>query len=293
MPDDLDDFDLEPTRREAEDDTVRPYRPDPETKSSGLLFPATLALVAVVATALLAVVFFVFRNPSKPAAGASPVPLAASGPSAGASPSPAPPITLPSLDESDAVARQVAAGLSAHPELARWLSRTALVRTLTVVVVNVAAGETPRPHLEFLAPRQRFRAAGGPARLLVPDPGGFADYDLFADAVASVDAGGAANGYRALAPLFETAYVELGHPEGGFAAALDKAIRALLAVPILREDVELVPHALGFRYVDPKLEGLTPAQKQLLRVGPRNVRLLQGKLRELAAALAPAAPATP
>ena len=99
--------------------------------------------------------------------------------------------------------------------------------------------------------------------------------------------------YRTLAPLFEAAYVELGHPEGGFPAALDQAIRALLAVPVLREDVELVPHAIGFRYADPKLEALTPAQKQFLRIGPRNVRLVQGKLKELAAALAPAAPKAP
>ncbi len=292
MPDDLDDFDLEPTRRQNEEDTVRPYRPDPEKKPSGLFFPATLALVAVVAMALLAVVFFVFRHPSKPAAGPTPAPVAAApAPAVGASPSPE--VTLPSLDDSDGFVRQLAAGLSAHPEFARWLARTALVRTLTVVVVNVAAGETPRPHLEFLAPKQRFRAARRPARLLVPDPAGFAGYDLFGDAVASVDAVGAANGYRTLAPLFEAAYVELGHPEGGFTAALDQAIQALLAVPVLREDVELVPHAIGFRYADPKLEALTPAQKQFLRIGPRNVRLVQGKLKELAAALAPAAATAP
>jgi hypothetical protein len=60
-------------------------------------------------------------------------------------------------------------------------------------------------------------------------------------------------------------------------------------VPVLREDVELVPHAIGFRYADPKLEALTPAQKQFLRIGPRNVRLVQGKLKELAVALTPAA----
>lgn len=288
-----DDFDLEPTRRQAEEETVRPYRPDPEKKPSGLFFPATLAVVAVIATALLAVLFFVFRHPSKPNAEPSPALVAAAPAPAGANPSPAAEVTLPSLDESDAFVRQVAGGLSAHPELARWLARTALVRTLTVVVVNVAAGETPRPHLEFLAPKQRFRAARRPARLLAPDPAGFAGYDLFADAVASVDAVVAANGYRTLAPLFEAAYVELGHPEGGFPAALDNAIRALLAVPVLRDDVGLVPHAIGFRYSDPKLEGLTPAQKQFLRIGPRNVRLVQGKLRDLAAVLVPAAPAAP
>ncbi len=292
MPDDLDDFDLEPTRRQADEETVRPYRPDPEKKPGGLFFPATVALVAVVAIALLAVVFFVFRHPS-PKVVASPAPVAAAPAPAAASPSPTPEVALPPLDESDAFVRQIAAGLSAHPELARWLARTALVRTLTVVVVNVAAGETPRPHLDFLAPTQRFRAARRPARLLVPDPAGFAGYDLFGDAVASVDSVVAASAYRTMAPLFEAAYVELGHPQGGFPAALDQAIRALLAVPVLREDVELVPHAIGFRYADAKLEALTAAQKQFLRIGPRNVRLVQGKLKELAAALAPTAPVVP
>ena len=292
MPDDLDDFDLEPTRRRADEETVTPYRPgpDPEKKGGGALFPVTLAAVALLAVGLLGIVFLVFRHPSaKPSPSPSAAALAA--PSAAApSPTPSPEVPLPPLDESDAFVRQLAAGLSAHPELARWLARTALVRTLTAVVVNIANGETPRPHLEFLAPKQRFRAARRPARLIVPDPAGFAGYDLFGDAVASVDASAAATAYRSLAPLFEAAYVDLGYPEGGFPAALDRAIRALLAVPVLREDVELVPHAIGFKYADPKLEALTPAQKQLLRTGPRNVRLVQGKLRELAAALAPAAP---
>ncbi len=290
MPDDLDDFDLEPTRRRADEETVTPYRPDPERKGGGVLFPVTLAAVALVAVGLMGIVFLVFRHPSaSPSPSPSPAAVVAT-PVAGSSPTPSTEVPPPPLDESDAFVRQIAASLSAHPELARWLSRSALVRTLTAVVVNVASGETPRPHLEFLAPKQRFRAMRRPARLVAPDPAGFAGYDLFGDAVASVDASAAATAYRALSPLFEAAYVELGHPEGGFQGALDHAIRALLAVPVLREDVELVPHAIGFKYADPGLEGLTPAQKQFLRIGPRNVRLVQGKLRDLAAALAPAAP---
>ncbi len=283
MPDDLEDFHIEPTSSE---EPVRPYEPE---RKRGFLFPATLAIVAVVAVGLTAVVYLVFRNPAPPRA--TPRPAATAAPLATAAPA----VQLPPLDESDGFVRQTAGGLSTHPELARWLARTALVRTLTAVVVNVADGETPRPHLEFLAPKERFRAARGPAQGIVPDPAGFAGYDVFGDVIASVDATAAAAGYRTLSPLFEAAYVDLGHPEGGFPRALDKAIQALLAVPVLTPDVELTPHAIGFRYVDPKLEGLTAAQKQLLRIGPRNVRLVQGKLRELAAALAPppAAPPAP
>ncbi len=40
-----------------------------------------------------------------------------------------------------------------------------------------------------------------------------------------------------------------------------------------------------YRYVDPKLEALSPAQKQLLRMGPENAQKIQAKLRELAGVL--------
>jgi len=285
MPDDLEDFHIKPTSSDEPEEMVPPNGPE---RRRGLLFPATLAIIAVVALGLLAVVYFVFRNPAAPKA--TPLPAASVATAPAATATPAGP--LPPLDQSDAFVRQTASGLSAHPEVARWLSRTALVRTLTAVVVNVADGETPRPHLEFLAPKQRFRAERHPAQSIVPDPAGFSGYDAFADAVASVDATAAASAYRTLEPLFEAAYADLGHPEGGFRRALDKAIKALLAVPVLPANVELLPHAVGFRYADPKLEALTPAQKQFLRIGPRNVRLVQGKLRDMETALAPA-PTTP
>ena len=281
MPDDLEDFHIKPTSSEEPVEMVPPYEPE---EKRGFLFPATLAIIAVVAVGLLAVVYFVFRNPA--ASKATPRPVASvAAPAASATPA----VPLPALDQSDAFVRQAASGLSAHPEVARWLGRTALVRTLTAVVANVADGETPRPHLDFLAPKQRFRAARRPGQAIVPDPAGFAGYDAFADAIASVDATAAANAYRTLEPLFDAAYVDLGHPEGGFRRALDKATKALLAVPVLPANAELQPHAVGFRYADPKLEALTPAQKQFLRIGPRNVRLVQGKLRELEGALAPSA----
>lgn len=283
MPQDLDDFDLEPTRRDEATPTL--VTPGGEPPRGGLGFPAILAAVGVLAIALLGVLFLVFRQPAKPQP--TPVPLATAAAPAPA-PTATPAVALPPLDASDAFVRGIAQALSAHPELARWLGRTALVRTLTAVVDNVENGESPRPHLEFLAPKQRFAAQRRPPRQIVPDPKGFAGYDAFADAVASVDAQAAVAAYRTLAPLFEAAYVDLGHPGGGFEQALGRAIQALVAVPVLREDAALVPHAIGFRYADPGLEGLSAAQKQLLRIGPRNVRIVQGKLKELAAALAPA-----
>jgi hypothetical protein len=298
--DDLDDFELARTPYTPTDEPAGPTaasRPSaaaeaPTTAASAdggnRLFLLTLAAVALIAFGVLVLLFVVFRQPSKPSpadttatapAAPSPRPLASTD---AASPAAGP---LPALDDSDGYVRQLAAALSSHPELARWLGQAALVRTLTAIVANVAEGETPRPHLLFLAPAQRFRATGARGRHVVADPAGFVGYDRFADAVASVDAPAAAAAYHALEPLFDAAYRDLGHPEGGFRHALDAAIAALLAVPVPPANAELAPHAIGFRWADPALEGLTAAQKQFLRIGPRNVPLVQAKLRELRAAL--------
>jgi len=43
--------------------------------------------------------------------------------------------------------------------------------------------------------------------------------------------------------------------------------------------------AVGYAYADEGLESLNGAQKHLLRMGPRNARLVKDKLREIAAAL--------
>jgi hypothetical protein len=299
--DDLDDFELERTPYTPADEpgtSASVSRPAAGGEASHLaatadggnrLFLLTLAAVALIAFGVLVLLFVVFRQPQKPrpaetatsaAAAPSPRPLATTDAAAPAAAGP-----LPALDESDGYVRQLAAALSSHPELARWLAQAALVRTLTAIVANVAEGETPRPHLLFLAPAQRFRATGARGRHVVADAAGFAGYDRFADAVASVDAAAAAAAYHTLEPLFDAAYRDLGHPEGGFRPALDAAITALLAVPVPPANAELVPHAIGFRWADPALEGLTAAQKQFLRIGPRNVPLVQAKLRELRAAL--------
>jgi hypothetical protein len=271
MPDDLDDYEIR-----HEPDFSRPRRG-----------PSLLPLLLVLPILLLAGLgaYWLLTRP-KPGPSA-PTPLA----SESAAPVPrATPNGLPALQDSDTYVRTLAAALSAHPQLARWLSRTSLVRTLTVVVASIAAGETPRHDLEFLAPTDRFHAARVKGRVpsgkATVDPASYSGYDTFGDVVASIDAGAAASAYHTAEPLFDEAFHELGS-SGPFRNALDTAIRELLAVPVLPADAPLIASPKGgWGWADPKVEALTAAQKQFLRIGPRNVRLIQGKLRELQPALA-------
>src|SRR5262249_44605525 len=114
---------------------------------------------------------------------------------------------LPPLADSDTVVRDLARGLSSRPELAEWLATPELVRKVVAAVENVAGGESPRPHLLFLAPATRFDVIRREGRLYV-DPQSYARYDRIADVIASLDPKGTAELGRRLQPLLDEAYGE-------------------------------------------------------------------------------------
>lgn len=190
-------------------------------------------------------------------------------------------IVLPPLDESDALVGELVARLSSHPRVAAWLTTDQLVRNFTVVVLNIAEGRTPATHLRKIAPSGVFQvvADGTTARI---DPRSFQRYDSHAAAVSAIDARGAARLYATLKPRIDDAYKELGAPHGDFDRTLERAIAHLLKTPALEAPVAVKPAPAGFAFADPSLESLSNAQKQLLRMGPANVRAVQGKLREVA-----------
>jgi hypothetical protein len=62
----------------------------------------------------------------------------------------------------------------------------------------------------------------------------------------------------------------------------------LLQVPAVDGDirVEQGGEGIGYDYVDARFDALNGAQKQLLRMGPKNIRVIQQQLRGFASAAA-------
>jgi hypothetical protein len=189
-------------------------------------------------------------------------------------------IPLPPLDESDALVRELVSALSSHPRVAAWLTTDGLIRNYTVVVINVAQGRGPANHLEPLAPAGPFRVSGEGSALAI-DPQSYDRYNGIAEAVGALDARGAARLYATLKPRIEEASKELGSTEE-FDRILERALRMLLSTPIVEGGVPLASDSVSYKFADPKLEGLAPVQRQFLRMGPRNMRTIQAKLREIA-----------
>jgi hypothetical protein len=193
------------------------------------------------------------------------------------------PIELPPLADTDPLVRQLVGALSSHPSVARWLMTDDLIRNFVVVVENIAHGASPARHVQALRPSGSFRTIAGEDTLTI-DPRSYERYTPIAAAVDSIDAAGSARLYTTLKPRIEDAYAELGR-EGSFDAALDQAILAMLRTPALDGRVPIVPKGIVFGFEDPRVERLAPAQKQLARMGPQNVRTIQAKLRQIAGAL--------
>ena len=91
--------------------------------------------------------------------------------------------------------------------------------------------------------------------------------------------------YRELEPLIDDAYAEISPPGARFSDRLDAAIEELLDVTPPKGEPKLKPKVVTYVYVDESLEGLSGAQRQLLRMGPDNVLLIKAKLRDLKAGL--------
>lgn len=200
-----------------------------------------------------------------------------------AEPEPPPP-PLPELDASDELVRSLVRELSRRPELVAWLATEDLIRRFVTAVDNVAEGKSPREQLEPLWPEEKFEVISEDERVIV-DPRSYSRYDLITEVMVSVDTPGAVTLYRKLEPLFAEAYADLGYPDRGFDGALSAAIAELLRAPVIVGEVELAPRVISYEYKDWELEGLSSAQKQLLRTGPTNAPRIQRKLRELAEAI--------
>lgn len=193
-------------------------------------------------------------------------------------------ITLPPLDQTDSIVRELVAKLSSHPTVTAWLTTDQLIRNFTVSVVNVSEGHTPAKQLGSIAPKQAFKASADNTGTIAD--ASYDRYDPLADAFAGLDARGAARLYLTLKPRIQEAYRELGYPEGDFDQALTRAINELLRTPVIDQPIAVRRKSVLYVYDDPQLESLSAAQKQLLRTGPRNVRLVQARLREIARHLA-------
>lgn len=257
-----------------------------------------IALAAAVAVAGLGVWYYFGRQrapaPAPVAAPASalapasppirhPVPAASSAAGGTAA-------SLPALDDSDAALRSALGGLIGADAVKSWLAGSDLIRRTVVTVDNLARAKVPADRRPVPGPSGAFLAQGDPQHATI-DPRNYARYTPMVDVIQNLDMHALANVYFRFYPLFESAYRDLGYPDGYFNDRLIDVIDLLLATPQPQGPIALVQPNVQYQFADPKLEALPAGQKILIRMGPDNATAVKAKLSELRAALTAASPA--
>lgn len=235
-----------------------------------------VALGGIAAGALLT---FWWMSRSQPPT-ATPAPTAATDVTVGSNRPTRQAIDLPPLDDSDTRIAELVSALSKHPTLARLLATKDLVRQTTLAVVQIGEGRTPADPLEALRPAARLQILGTDSGAV--NPASYNRWNAAVAALASVSPADAAQLYVNVKPLFDQAYIELGHPGGDFDTAIVAAIAMLDDTPDVNADPVLERRTGYFEHEDEALRGLPPVQKQFLLIGPENRRKAMAWLKAFA-----------
>jgi len=189
---------------------------------------------------------------------------------------------LPAMAESDQLIRDGVTNLTRHGGITDWLVVDELIRKFVVLVDNVARGNVPRQHIAFLTPRGKFAVTKISEETHYLDEKSYSRYDLVTEIFISLDTRRAVEFYSLIRPLFQQAFNDLGYPNRRFEDMMFIGIGRLLETPDLPQPIKLVRPSVMYKFANPRVERLSAAQKQLIRMGPKNTKVIKEKLGEIA-----------
>jgi hypothetical protein len=264
---------------------------------SDLPSPWRGVILAVLAAALAAGLYFYFRPGETPAPPIAPLPPPQ--PVASPAPEPEPAIRFPieqaqqstkppaalTLQDSDAAANASLSQLFGSKALAQLFRMDNVVRRIVATVDALPRDKASQRIMPIKPVGGQFIVAAGADGNAVIAPENAVRYDALVQLAARVDSKALVSAYVSHYPLFQQAYRELGYPKAYFNDRLIAAIDSLLATPDMPGPVALTQPKVMYEFARPELEALPAGQKMMLRMGPENARTVKAKLRELRQAL--------
>lgn len=257
-------------------------------------------LLAIIVLAAAAAGFYFWQH--RPEAAPEPPPVAQAPPAA--APQPEPPThypipenpapseeALPALDQSDATVWDALASLFGKKPLTDLLLPQDLVRRIVVTVDNLPR-QTLATRLLPTKPVPGVFAAAGQGDELAIAPDNAARYVPYVRLAEMADPAQLVALYVRFYPLFQSAYRDLGYPDGYFNDRLVAVIDHLLATPDVAAPRLVQPHVL-YRFADPELEAQSAGRKILLRMGSQNAARIKVVLRKIRARLTAGGPQPP
>ncbi|WP_102794721.1 DUF3014 domain-containing protein [Bowmanella denitrificans] len=201
-------------------------------------------------------------------------------------PTPAPePEPAEPLDVSDGAVKTAVLETGSYEALARLIVDDDLLRRFVVFSNNLANKEVAPSHRVLQPPQQEFRVYRQAGKEWI-DTASYKRYTPYVEALESMETEQLLALYEVYKPAINEIFAEVGDSSSDFDGVLEEAINHLLDTPEVPVPVEVSTDSVMYKYTDERLESLSAPQKQLLRTGPENMRLIKAKLREIRDALA-------
>jgi len=189
---------------------------------------------------------------------------------------------LPNLNESDEVVVGRMDELLSDQVMSLMVTDD-VIRRGVVYVDNLAKGKLARKHAPVERPEDTFKVIEGD--ILTIDPNSYERYTPYVKIFTSMSAAQIVRMYDEYKPLINDAYAEIGYEGDSFNQTLEEAIELLLDTPEPKGDMPLVRDSVTYQYAYAEWEQLPAAQKQLLRMGPENMKKVKTVLRNVKAEL--------
>ena len=191
---------------------------------------------------------------------------------------------LPALSESDAVFTQDLLDLSSG--FSPWLNSKNIIEQWVIVANDFSQNLRPLKHFRQFKLNQPFQVAGDNSGMYISEQS-YQRYNTLASAIHAVDIERALGLYNKYRPLLQQVFAGFAYPEEyQVEDVIKKATSNILQAPILEGKIRVTKPSVYYKFAEQKLEMLSPVQKQMIRMGPENTRIIQAKLRQFIEGLA-------
>ena len=192
-----------------------------------------------------------------------------------------PPITAETADEE---ARRIVDSLNAGKPAAQFVAGDYVVERSVALADHLRRGEVPYTLIPVSRPKQPFKILDDGLRVTI-HPDSFERYDPFAQWIDGIDAEALVATYRKFSTVAAGALSAMGVTDISMDEVAVAAVTEVISVPNVDLSAELMKQEANWVYVDPELEAMPALHKQIVRMGPINMELVQSKAREIRGAL--------
>ena len=191
---------------------------------------------------------------------------------------------LEPLDLSDQAIKQGLITALHAPMLSTLIVSESIIANLVASITNTAQGTLPENVSLLTPPSSEFAVfKKGASQFITPES--FTRYNVYAQTFAQIETADMLAVLTQYEPQILAQFEQISAPNTQFNDTLISAINRLLDTPSVNLPIPVISDSAMYKFANPQLEALLPAQKQLLRMGPDNMRMIKAKLRDVRTAL--------